>query len=118
MKERVPDVLDVLAAVAIPNVTAHEDSAKQIAPLCTAYGILMFTRWKELSLIQKMNSILLSTGHAERVFNLSQLTLLSCVLLQPYRGFTKGALYFIFDWLNLIRSESCQRQMQIWLFVF
>ena len=53
MKERVPDVLDVLAAVAIPNVTAHEDSAKQIAPLCTAYGILMFTRWKELSLIQK-----------------------------------------------------------------
>ena len=58
MKERVPDVLDVLAAaVAIPNVTAHEDSAKQIAPLCTAYGILMFTRWKELSLIQKMNSI-------------------------------------------------------------
>ena len=82
MKERVPDVLDVLAAVAIPNVTAHEDSAKQIAPLCTAYGILMFTRWKELSLIQKMNSILLSTGHAtERVFNVSQLTLLSCALL-------------------------------------
>ena len=33
MKEHVPDVLDVLAAVAIPNVTAHEDSAKQIAPL-------------------------------------------------------------------------------------
>ena len=88
MKERVPDVLDVLAAVAIPNVTAHEDSAKQIAPLCTAYGILMFTRWKELSLIQKMNSILLSTGHAtERVFNVSQLTLLSCALLQPHRGF-------------------------------
>ena len=85
MKERVPDLLDVLAAVAIPNVTAHEDSAKQIAPLCTAYGILMFTRWKELSLIQKMNSILLSTGHAtERV---SPLTLLSCALLQPYRGF-------------------------------
>ena len=37
MKEHVPDVLDVLAAVAIPNVTAHEDSSKQIAPLCTAY---------------------------------------------------------------------------------
>ena len=48
MKERVPDVLDVLAAVAIPNVTAHEDSAKQIVPLCTVYGILMFNRWKEL----------------------------------------------------------------------
>ena len=64
MKEHVPDVLDVLVAVGIPNVKAHEDSEKQ----CTAYGILMFTRWKELSLIQKMNSILLSTGHAtERV---------------------------------------------------
>ncbi|XP_074612567.1 uncharacterized protein LOC141866909 isoform X2 [Acropora palmata] len=64
MMEHVPDVLDVLVAVGIPNVKAHEDSKKQIAPLCTAYGILMFTRWKELSLIQKMNSILLSTGHA------------------------------------------------------
>ena len=52
MKERVPDV------------TAYEDSAKQIVPLCTVYGILMFNQWKELSLIQKMNSILLSTGHA------------------------------------------------------
>ena len=88
MKERVPDVLDVLAVVAIPNVTAHEDSAKQIAPLCTAYGILMFTWWKELSLIQKMNSILVSTGRTtERVFYVSQLTLLSCALLQPHRGF-------------------------------
>ena len=68
MKERVPDVLYVLVAVGIPNVRAHEDSEKQIASLCTAYGILMFTRWKKLSLIQKMNSILLSTGHAtERV---------------------------------------------------
>ena len=68
MMEHVPDVLDVLVAVGIPNVKAHEDSKKQIAPFCTAYGILMFTRWKELSLIQKMNSILLSTGHAtERV---------------------------------------------------
>ena len=73
MKEHVPDVLDVLVAVGIPNMKADEDSEKQIAPLCTPCGILMFTRWKELSLIQKMNSILLSTGHAtERVFNVSQ----------------------------------------------
>ena len=94
----VPDVLDVIAAVAIPNVTAHEDSSKQIAPLCTAYGILMFTQWKELSLIQKMNSILLSTGHAtERVFNVSQLTLLSCALLQPYRGFMGHYPLFLVD---------------------
>ena len=96
MKERVPDVLDVLAAVAIPNVAAHEDSAKQIAPLCTAYGILMFTRWKELSLIQKMNSVLLSNGHAtERVFNVSHLTLLPCALLQPYQGFKEHYTLFL-----------------------
>ena len=97
MKERVPDVLDVLAACCSNSkCTAHEDSAKQIAPLCTAYGILMFTRWKELSLIQKMNSILLSTGHAtERVFNVSQLTMLSCALLQPYRGFKEHYPLFL-----------------------
>ena len=66
MKERVPDVLDVLAATAVPNVKVN--SEQQSAPLCTAYGILMFTRWKELSLIQKINTILLSVGHAtERV---------------------------------------------------
>ena len=66
MKERVPDVLDVLATIAVPNVKVS--SEQQIAPLCTAYGILMFTRWKELSLIQKINTILLSVGHAtERV---------------------------------------------------
>ena len=67
MKERVPDVLDVLAAIAVPNVKVN--SEQQSAPLCTAYGILMFTRWKELSLIQKIiNTIVLSVGHAtERV---------------------------------------------------
>ena len=66
MKEHVPDVLDVLATIAVPNVKVS--SEQQIAPLCTAYGILMFTRWKELSLIQKMNTIVLSVGHAtERV---------------------------------------------------
>lgn len=36
--------------------------------LCTAYGILMNTRWKELTLIQKVNGILLGFGNAtERV---------------------------------------------------
>ena len=60
------------------------------------YIIIMFTRWKELSLIQKMNSILLSTGDAtERVFNVSQLTPLSCALLQPYRGFKEHYSLFL-----------------------
>ena len=64
--------------------------------LYMAYPVLMFTRWKELSLIQKMNSILLSAGHAtERVFNVSQLTLLSCALLQPYWGFNEHYPLFL-----------------------
>ncbi|CAH3015869.1 unnamed protein product [Porites evermanni] len=58
----------------------------------------MFTRWKELSLIQKMNSILLSAGHAtERVFNVSQLTLLSCALFQPYWGFDEHYPLFLIE---------------------
>ena len=37
----VPDVLYVLAAIAVLNV--KDNSEQQIASLCTAYGILMFT---------------------------------------------------------------------------
>ena len=67
MRKRAPDVLDFLATIAVPQI--KKDSEKQIPPLCTAYGILMHSRWKELSLIQKLNGILLGFGNAtERVF--------------------------------------------------
>ena len=62
MKERTPDVLDVLVAIASPQI--KKDGEQQIAPLCTAYGILLNSRWKELSLIQKINGILLGIGNA------------------------------------------------------
>ena len=58
MKERVPDVH---ATIAVPKV---KDGQQQIAPLCIAYATLMYTRWKELSLMQKLNSIVLNVGHA------------------------------------------------------
>ena len=69
MKQRAPDVLDVLATIAVPEIKEHAAEQK-IPPLCTAYGIVMNTRWKELSLIQKVNGILLGFENAtERVNN-------------------------------------------------
>ena len=42
MKEKAPDVLDVLSAVALPNVKVD---GSQIPRICTAYGLLMNTRY-------------------------------------------------------------------------
>ena len=63
MKDRAPDVLEFLATIAVPNL---KDDGRQVAPLCVAYGVLMNQRCKELSLIQKINSILLGTGSATK----------------------------------------------------
>ncbi len=67
MKQRAPDVLDFLVAIAVPQI--KQSAEQHVPPLCTAYGILMNCRWKELSLIQKINGILLGFGNAtERVY--------------------------------------------------
>ena len=60
VKERAPDVLDFLCAIGVPKL---KDGDKQIPPLCTAYGILLNNRWKELSLIQKVITTLFGVGH-------------------------------------------------------
>ncbi|XP_067016472.1 uncharacterized protein [Acropora muricata] len=62
MKQHAPDVLDVLATIAVPEIKEHAAEQK-IPPLCTAYGIFTNPRWKELSLIQKVNGILLGFGN-------------------------------------------------------
>ena len=51
MKERAPYVLDFIATISVPVVKEKEN---QVLPLCVAYGLMMHTRWKELSLIQKI----------------------------------------------------------------
>lgn len=61
LKDRAPDVLEILTTIAMPNL---KDDGRQVAPLCVAYGVLMNQRCKELSLIQKLNTILLGTGSA------------------------------------------------------
>ena len=64
MKERAPDVLDFMVAMAVPQLKGSD--GRQVMPLCTAYGILMNVRCRELSLIQKMNAVLLGVGSATK----------------------------------------------------
>ncbi len=63
MKDRAPDVLDFLVTIAVPKL---KDDGKQVAPLCAAYGILMNMRCRELSLVQKINTVMLETGSATK----------------------------------------------------
>lgn len=81
MSQHAPDVLDFLVTIAVPQMKRDSDQ-QQIPPLCTAYGILMNSRWRELSLIQKVNGILLGFGNAtERVIISILLKGLSLLLL-------------------------------------
>lgn len=50
--------------MAVPQLKGND--GRQIMPLCTAYGILMNVRCRELSLIQKMNAVLLGVGSATK----------------------------------------------------
>ena len=63
MKERTPILLDILVTVAVRKV---KDDASQLPPLCVAMGILMNTRSRELSLLQKVNSVILGSGGATK----------------------------------------------------
>ena len=65
MKERAPDVLDFLVAMAVPQLKGSD--GRQIMPLCTAYGIPMNLRCRELSLKQKLNAVLLGVGSATKI---------------------------------------------------
>ncbi|XP_029185142.2 uncharacterized protein LOC114953141 isoform X2 [Acropora millepora] len=60
--ERAPDVLDFLVTVALPKGTKKCED-KYVPAICEGYGVLMNVRWQELSLIQKINTILLGVGH-------------------------------------------------------
>ena len=64
MKERAPDVLDFMVAMAVPQLKGSD--GRQIMPLCTAYGTLMNVRCRELSLKQKLNAVLLGIGSATK----------------------------------------------------
>ena len=61
LHERAPDLLDFFVTVALPQ--AKKCTEKNVPALCEAYGVLMNVRWQELSLIQKINTVLLGVGH-------------------------------------------------------
>ena len=48
----------------IPKLKGND--GRQVMPLCNAYGILMNVRCRELSLVQKINAVLLGVGGARK----------------------------------------------------
>lgn len=61
MKERAPDILNILTTIAAPKLKLH---GQQVPPICMAYALLMNTRNRELSMVQKMNTVVIGAGHA------------------------------------------------------
>lgn len=73
MKERAPDVLDFIATVATPRLKKNVD--EQVPPVCMIYAMMMNQRWQELSLIQKIATIILGIGHSNKKVIISTLLL-------------------------------------------
>ena len=59
MSNRCPILYDVMKAVS-------KDSKSAVPRLCLCYGILLQERNHELSLIQRVNTVLLSEGNASK----------------------------------------------------
>ena len=57
------DVCDFMVAMVVPMVKGNDE--RQIR-LATAYSILMNIRCREISLLQKINAVLLGTGGATK----------------------------------------------------
>ena len=64
MKERAPDVLDLISTVATPRLKINVDD--QVATICMVYSMMMNQRWQELSLMQKIATVILGIGHSSK----------------------------------------------------
>ncbi|KAL9954297.1 hypothetical protein ACROYT_G041816 [Oculina patagonica] len=60
MRDRSPDVLDVLATI------SKQPSESQVPPVCFGYAVLMYQRNSKLGMLQKLLSILLGSGGCSR----------------------------------------------------
>ena len=69
MKNRAPDILDFIATVAAPRLKKNVDA--QVPPVCMVYAMTMNQRWQELSLVQKIATIILGVGHSSKKVNLA-----------------------------------------------
>lgn len=67
MKERVPDVLDLIATVATPRLKKTVDD--QVPPVCMIYSMMLNQRWQELSLVQKIATIILGIRQSSKKVN-------------------------------------------------
>ena len=70
MKDRAPDILDFIATVAAPRLKKNVDG--QVPPVCMVYAMMMNQRWQELSLVQKIATIILGVGHSSKKVNLNR----------------------------------------------
>ena len=78
MEERAPDLLDFIRVATALKV--HDDG-REVAPICMIYSLMMHSRWRELSLCQKIVAVILGIGHAlerVRIFNRLLLTWFIC----------------------------------------
>ena len=66
LKQRVPTLLHVLTAVAVPLKRIATDH--DVPALCTAYSVLMNQRWKELR-----NTLFLGVGHGTKKVKIAKL---------------------------------------------
>ena len=82
MKDRAPDKLDFIATVATPRLKKNVD--EKVPPVCMIYAMMMNHRGQELSLIQKIATMILRIGHSKKknVLNLWKLSKLQFVKLQ------------------------------------
>jgi hypothetical protein len=69
MKTRVPDLLDVLTTVSGP--VREEKDSKKVPRVAMAYSILMNTRNRHLTLVQKIIGVVLCAGHVTKKVNMS-----------------------------------------------
>ena len=73
MKERTPDLLDVIATVSVPVV---KEKGNQVPTVCVSYAVMMHAWWRELSLVQKVMIFILGIGHSTSTVNVCLLILL------------------------------------------
>ena len=69
MKNRAPDILDFIATVAAPRLKKNVDA--QVPPVCMVYAMMVNQRWQELSLVQKIATIILGVGRSSKKVNLA-----------------------------------------------
>ena len=78
---RCPFLLDVMLTVMVP--INHSPTRATVAPLCTAYSLLMFQRLNRLCGFQKLLTILAVKGEADDMVSAHELSYIKSVDFMP-----------------------------------